>query len=110
MPDIDIEISAGPIRAIPVLTTVTGGIVLGGESWLAGWSLMETTGAAVASATITTGGNVVGVVSLLAGGSQTATLPDLGIYMREDITLNVLAGSMRGAIYAKYYKPGDDTT
>jgi len=106
--DIDIEISVSDLRPVSIPVTTTGQPVVQGAAWLAGWSLMETTGAATASFQLTSNGNLVGVVTLLANGSSNVWFGEKGIFCRGDITLTVLSGSIKGAVYATFLKPGYD--
>lgn len=106
--DIDVEISVSNLRAISIPTTAVGQPVLSGTGWLAGWSLIESTGAATATCQISSGGNVIGVIGLAAGASSNIFFGEKGIYCRGDITLTVTAGSVRGAVYATFLRPGSD--
>lgn len=106
--EIDVEISVSNLRPIQIPTTVTGQPVIQGNAWLAGWSLLETTGAAGASCELKSNGNTVAVIGIGSGLSSNIYYGDKGIYCRGDITLVVLSGSVRGAVYATYLKPGQD--
>lgn len=72
MTELDIEVSAGPVRAIPVISPVTGQVLLSGPGRLYGWSLreasfegpLEAEGSVVAPAA----GATIVTLSAVAGG------------------------------------------
>lgn len=64
-------------------------------------SISATPVGAVAVAEITSGGNPVAEISLPVGGVDTQYFGGGGIVLRSDLTLSVLSGSFRGAIYAR---------
>lgn len=99
MAGLEIEITVADVTVVSVPTTTAGQEIASGRCWLAGWSLRETTGAATAEVEFTSGGNPVGESSMIAGGSDTHWLGDHGIGVSGDVTLNVISGSVRGAVY-----------
>lgn len=76
---------------------------VGGELRLGGWSFLETTGAAVALIELwdggASGGETVATIALAAGASADRPCPGLGILIRSGLTVNVLAGSVRGSVW-----------
>lgn len=99
MASVDIEIAVGELTVISVPATNAGGQIVAGPVHLAGWSLRETTGAAVAEVEFTSGGNPVGESSMTAGGSDSRWFGMPGLAVSSDITLSVAAGSVKGAVY-----------
>ena len=106
MSELDVEISAGPVRPVSIPATTVDVPVLGGDGMLFGWSLRESTGAAVATAEIQIGGNPVAEIGLAAGGVSNAWFGPLGIDMPGNITLHMIAGSVTGAVYAVFHRSG----
>lgn len=99
MASVDIEIAVGDLTVISIPATNAGGHLVAGPVHLAGWSLRETTGAAVAEAEFTSGGNPVGESSMTAGGSDSKWFGRPGLAVPSDVTLSVVAGSLKGAVY-----------
>lgn len=99
MAGLEIEITVANVAVVSVPTTTVSQLIAAGRCWLAGWSLRETTGAAPAQVEFTSGGSPVGESSMLANGSDTHWLGDHGIGVHGDVTLNVVSGSVRGAVY-----------
>lgn len=99
MTDIDVEITVANVTVISVPVTATSQEIASGRVWLAGWSLRETTGAAAASVEFTSGGNPIGESSMISGGSDTNWLGANGVIINGDVTLNVITGSVKGAVY-----------
>lgn len=79
--------------------------VLGGPSLLMGWSFLESTGAAAATVEVYdgygAGAQLVTAISLSAGQSTRDWLGPHGIYCSEGLFVNVVAGSVRGALWAR---------
>lgn len=100
---IDVDITIGPSDVVSVATTTTNQLISAAPCAFVGWSLRETTGGAAAVVEFTSGGNPIGEVSLTAGGSSTSKLSDNGVYVRSDVTLIVISGSVRGAVYIREY-------
>lgn len=99
MRSLDIEITAGSVRALPVPVTTENDVVIQGGCWLYGWSLTENTGAAAAFIDITSGGNTVSVVALAAGGTDTQWLGPMGIRVEGGITVSAISGAFWGAVF-----------
>lgn len=99
MPEIDVDISVGRVFPVSVPTVTTQQIIISGRAKLIGWSLRETTGAAIATVEFQSGGNPIAEAALAAGGSATNTLGQHGVIISQNITLVVLAGSVTGAVY-----------
>lgn len=57
----------------------------------------------VAVAEITSGGNPVAEISIPVGATDTQWMSDGGIRLPSDLTLSVLSGSFRGAVYARLH-------
>lgn len=78
-------------------TPLTGGCRLGG------WSLVESTGAAAATAELRdgaqSGGDVVAEISLGIGQAESKVTPGKGIKISSALTLVVLTGSVRGSLW-----------
>lgn len=64
-------------------------------------SIVASPVSAVAIAEITSGGNPVAEIVLGVGGTSTVHFGGGGIQLQSDLTLTVLAGSFRGAVYAR---------
>lgn len=100
---LDVEISVGANQAVSVPVTAANTLISSSPCVLLGWSLAEATGAAVASVEFVTGGNPVGESRLAAGASDTHSIAGGGIYIRSGLTMNVLAGSVKGAVYISLF-------
>ncbi|HVD03182.1 MAG TPA: hypothetical protein VNF75_03480 [Candidatus Dormibacteraeota bacterium] len=103
---LEIDLPApGPARPIPVPTTSSSEVLAGGRYVFYGFSLRETTGAAAATVDIYdgggTGGTLVAALDLAQGASDQLWLGDNGVLMVQGIYLSVVAGSVRGAVYAR---------
>jgi hypothetical protein len=105
MATVDIEISVSDVQLISIPADTASELILPSSGWFAGFSLRETTGAAVATVRFTSGNNIVAVVQLAAGASANQWFGDHGFYVGQDVTMNVLAGSVEGAVYAAWAKP-----
>lgn len=58
---------------------------------------------AAASAEITSGNNPIAEITIPVGGSDTKWFGSRGVEVRSDVTLTVLSGSFRGAVYVVQY-------
>lgn len=105
---VEVDISIGDVRILSVPGPVATGKLLSGAAWLAGWSFRETGGLAVASLQITSGTNLVASIGLSAGQSDNHFVGRPGIFMREDVSIVVLAGLIEGAIYVTFDKPSGE--
>lgn len=77
--------------------------VIGGMALLRGWSFREDNGGAPAALDIydgtSTDGTLVATITLTAGQSTRDPVPDSGIACPAGIFVNVIAGTIRGAIW-----------
>jgi hypothetical protein len=103
MTEIDIDISLGGVKVLPVPVTAQDLGLLQGRGELCGWSLRETTGAATATVELQDGGNPLGEIQMAAGAVSNAWFGNPGVEIRSQIFLHVVAGSVTGAVYARYY-------
>lgn len=101
MPELDIDVMIGSTDVVSVPTTAIGQHIASAPCWLVGWSIRETTGAAIAEIELSSGGNPIAESSVGDGGSDTHIMSGMGIRVQSDITLTVIAGSIRGAIYIR---------
>lgn len=90
------------VEPITVATTTVGGPLVPGGCRLAGWSLIETTGAAGAVALLMSGTNVIAAISLPAGGMSAHSMGIPGAHVAGDLTLHMVSGSIQGAVYVTY--------
>lgn len=105
MPGLEIDVTAGSVEAIP-LPAATGVMsVIPGRCWLYGWSVLESTGAAPATAQVLDAGIPLGFIGLAAGASATSNMPHTGIEVRGGLSVNVMAGSILGVLYVGYESP-----
>lgn len=76
---------------------------LSGSLRLGGWSLVEATGAAPATAELRdgalSGGEAVAEISLGIGAADTRTAPGKGLAINSALTLVVLTGSIKGSFW-----------
>lgn len=90
-------------RPLPVQSGPGAVLVVAGDVRLVGWSLIESTGAAVAQVDLidgqANGGTLVGLVSLAAGASETRSVTGHGVQVASQLVLLVNAGSIRGVVY-----------
>jgi len=97
---IDVDISIGPVDVIVIPAGAGPNELVSGPVMLAGWSILETTGAAGATAKITSGGNPVAVIGVGAGLSDTHFSGDGKIACPQDVTVTVISGTIEGVVYA----------
>lgn len=93
-----------PLRSFPIGVTVAPGrSMVTGDVYLAGWSLRETTGAAVAQVDLLDGGDTGGVliasISLAAGASDARTFGGHLLTVQNGLFVAVNAGSITGALW-----------
>lgn len=88
--------------AAPLALTGSDGQHHSGVSVLRGWTIRETSGAAVARVKMhagnSTSGAVVGEVSLAANGAETIWLDD-GIACAGGIYVDVITGAVEGSLF-----------
>lgn len=93
-----------PLRSFPIgVIAAAGKIIVNGGVYLAGWSLRETTGAAVAQLDLIDGGDAGGVmvasIGLLAGESKVSTFGGHLLTVQNGLFVAVNAGSVTGALW-----------
>ena len=93
-----------PSTIIPIPTTTTDLSLLGGASVLTGWSFIETTGAAAAELQLFDGSSTTGAlitdISLTQGQSTRDLMCANGVQIRFGLFMHVVAGSVRGSVWA----------
>lgn len=102
--DVDIEISAGPVR--PVSTTLfdTTDLMVSQPCWLMGWSLREFSGAATCTLEYKSGDTPVAEITLAAGATETVWLGPLGVYCAGGLKRVTVSGQWTGVLYVSYQK------
>lgn len=94
-----------PVQALSFPAQGGGSILITGDLLLAGWSLYETTGAAVATVDLYDGGDATGQfiarVNLNPGQCVQEALPVPGVYLTRGLFVNVIAGSVAGAVWVR---------
>lgn len=92
-----------PAAVLPIPATSADLTLLTGAFILRGWNFGETTGAAAATANLydgtATGTVLVASIFLASGTSTTTRGSDAGIIVRTGLYLDMLSGSLSGAIY-----------
>jgi hypothetical protein len=93
-----------PLLSFPVGVVVgPGKAIVTGDVYLAGWSLRETTGAAVAQVDLIDGNDATGVIiasiALAAGASESRPLGGHLMTVRNGLFVAVNAGSVTGALW-----------
>lgn len=99
MPDIDVTVSFGDIQALNVPGTSADEVLVSGPCWLVGWSMIESTGAAVAQFALKSGQTFSGGASLAIGGSDNSVIAPEGVYMPQGMLLHIYAGTVFGCVY-----------
>lgn len=101
--EVVLELGAVPVLPVSVPTGQSGK-VLGSGALLYGWSLRETTGAAIAQLDVYDGadqtGQLVATVVVPAGGSVAAYLAGIGVLCRRGVYVHASAGSVAGVLWA----------
>lgn len=91
-----------PLSAVSASTVLVSTGVL-----LLGWSLLEPTGAAPFTAYLVNGegadGDYGAVLDLAQGASATNTLGTRGVWLRRGLYLQIVTGSVTGAVYYRPY-------
>lgn len=105
--DSDYERPSWPlIQAVPFPASGAPFVAFKGAGQLTGWSIRESTGAAPARVDIIssdlTNGTLIATIPLLQGAGDTQIIGLPGIEV-SDITLNVAAGSVIGALWVAAY-------
>lgn len=93
-----------PLRTFPLGVIVAPGkVIVSGDVYLAGWSVRETTGAAVAQLDLVDGGDATGVtiasIGLAAGESKVSTFGGHLLTIQNGLFVAVNAGSVTGALW-----------
>lgn len=100
------ELARRPARVIPIPATNAGKSLLSRPCFLVGFSLRESGGVAVATCEIVNGATSNGEqaveIALAAGGFDTESIQVPGLYCDNGLYLNVLAGSVVGAVWARF--------
>lgn len=95
--------SLPPAAVLPIVATTTDLTLLTGPFVLRGWALAETTGSAAVTAELYDGNDendvLVAPLFLLSGTSSVLWAADSGIILRTGLFLEMLSGSIEGAIY-----------
>jgi hypothetical protein len=99
------ELNRDPIIAVPFGPTGASFLPLTGDVLLAGWSVAESTGAAVASLDIFDGtdatGSLLASIRLAANESVQDSLPQPGVDAKVGLFVRVNAGSVIGALWLR---------
>lgn len=102
MSALDIEITVGSVRALPVPAGTAAITVVQAGCWYYGGTFQETTGAAPATVVITSGGNFVDAFDLPQSTTLTHWFGPMGIRVEAGITVTVTPGAVQGAVYAGF--------
>lgn len=90
---------------VPVTTGPGSRQLEQGPGRLCGWSLLETSGAAAVIAELYDGMDVsaqlLAVIAVPAGSSTPFSMDGVGVEFRSGLFLNVISGSVRGAVWAR---------
>lgn len=90
--------------AIPYVPAVTGGILVSKACLVGGWSFKETAGAP-AEIDVIDGGNAQSVpyafITLNAGQSMRDILPAPGLFFRQGLFINAVAGAVAGSVWVR---------
>jgi hypothetical protein len=105
----ELEIELAPPRghnyAIPLATVTTDTILISRQCYLRGWSLRENTGSADAHLEFYDGldntGTLLAAVDIVKATSDQANWTGGGIRCRIGLFVNVIAGSVRGAVFVR---------
>jgi hypothetical protein len=96
--------------SVPLIAAPGTQIVHQGMARFCGWSLIEPSGAVAATVELydgmDTGSQLLAVVNLPVGGAAPSGMSHDGIEVREGMFLSVVAGSVRGVIWARLPVPG----
>ena len=104
-----LEIELAPPRghnfAIPLVTVTADTQLFTRQCYLRGWSIRENTGSAAAKLEFYDGldanGTLLGALCLAQGTSDQANWSGGGIRCRIGLFVNVIAGSVRGAVFVR---------
>jgi hypothetical protein len=107
MPDLSIDVEVGPVRASAVSSALGLNVAIAGGVILKGWSLRETTGAALASAEFSSGSQVVGESGMPSGLADTKVMPGNGTLCASGISITASVGAWTGCLYYQNPLPGE---
>lgn len=96
---IEIDVEIGPVRAIAISALLNGTQLVGGRVALRGWSIRETSGAAIASAEFSSGAQVVAEAGAPTGGTDSHVTPANGVLCPSGLTMTFSAGQWFGALW-----------
>jgi hypothetical protein len=99
MPEVTIDVDLGPVKACAVSSVLGLVLVIPAGVILKGWSLRETTGAAIASAEFSSGNQVVGESGMPSGLTDTKTMPTNGTMCGAGVSVSASVGAWTGCIY-----------
>lgn len=102
---LEVNITVGPITAVPATTAFADNEVIGGPCLFFGWSFRESTGANPAQYEIRSGSAPLAEIVIAAGGANSQWLGAAGIWCPGGITVHPVGGetgSVSGVIYAGY--------
>jgi hypothetical protein len=104
--DLDIEISAGPVR--PISTTLFDATpnIVSAPCFLYGWSIREFSGAATVTLELKSGEDQVAEIFAAASSVDTRWLGPMGVYCRGGLKLVTVSGQWTGTIYAAFLRAG----
>lgn len=93
-----------PASTIPTAAVAVSGQMLNGAALIFGWSFRETTNAAIATVELydgtSTGGALITSITLAINESTRDLMGGNGLEILTGIYLNVVAGSVKGAVWA----------
>lgn len=98
----DIDVTIGEVEAIQVGNLLGNINLVSGNVVLYGWSIRETSGAAVASVDIASGSPLVASIGMSAGSGSVEWFGPLGVACPGGVQIIANAGSWTGAVYLAY--------
>lgn len=100
--EIDLELDSPPVLPVSIPAGQSGAVT-GGPTTLCGWSLRNTSAAAVAQIDLYDGadatGQLVATITLAANESTRDYLPQPGVTCRRGVYVNIVAGAVAGAVW-----------
>lgn len=100
---VDVEFSYGDVEALNVSNGDYGKILCSGRCRLLGWSVVESSGAAVASVEFASGQTIAGIGTMAAGKDSNVTLPHLGAECPQGVIIAGVTGAFYGCVYLSRY-------
>lgn len=104
MADLEIEVEWDHVTTVNVTQASNGQSLVNGPARLAGWSVRETTGAAVAFMELSSGQSIIGEASMPAGQNDSHYTGSGGVYCPQGVTVSAIGGSFTGCVYLQIYK------